>query len=559
MVDVNQSIIFSPCIVSPATPLAEAIMLMTQAKGNHCPVMLYEEPEVVSPVKSQPTSCILVVENESLVGILTERDLVKLAVKTTAFEKTTVRDVMTSPVVTLFYGEFSDLFIAYNLMRRHRIRHLPILNDRGYPLGLVTLSSLRQTLNLGYFLRFRQVNEIMTHHVVWAFPNTPIVELAQIMSVHGISCIVLVEDRGGILIPVGIITERDIVQFQAIALDLQKLTAEQVMSTPLFCLKPEDTLATVHQKMEELRIRRLVVTGKQGELLGLVTESNLSQVLDPIEIYGILEILQHRVTQLEAEKAYLLQKQGIELHEAIEKNQFELYYQPQLNLTTQKIIGAEALIRWHSPERGLVSPAEFIPLAENTGLIIPLGQWILESVCQQIIAWEKSGLNPVQISVNVSSKQFHQANLAEEILATLKKYQVKHQWIKLELTESLLVQNIDIALEQFNILKAAGIKIAIDDFGTGYASLGYLQHFPFDTLKIDRCFVQNIHQNAKSAAIATAIIRMAQQLNFEVIAEGVETAAERDFLYQHGCELIQGYLISRPLPVTEFTNLLISG
>jgi EAL domain-containing protein (putative c-di-GMP-specific phosphodiesterase class I)/CBS domain-containing protein len=559
MVDVSKSISFSPCIVSPVTPLAEAIMLMTQAKGNHCPVMSDEEPEVVLPAKSQPTSCILVVENESLVGILTERDLVKLAVKTTAFEKTTVRDVMTSPVVMLFYREFSDLFIAYNLMRRHRIRHLPILNDRGYPLGLVTLSSLRQTLNLGYFLRFRQVNEIMTHHVVWAFPNTPIVELAQIMSVHRISCIVLVEDRGGILIPVGIITERDIVQFQAIALDLQKLTAEQVMSSPLFCLKPEDTLATVHQKMEQLRIRRLVVTGKEGELLGLVTESNLSQVLDPIEIYGILEILQHRVTQLEAEKAYLLQKQGIELHEAIEKNQFELYYQPQLNLTTQKIIGAEALIRWHSPERGLVSPAEFIPLAENTGLIIPLGQWILESVCQQIIAWEKSGLNPVHISVNVSSKQFQQVNLADNILTTLKKYQVKPQWLKLELTESLLVQNIEIALEQFKILKAAGIKIAIDDFGTGYASLGYLQHFPFDTLKIDRCFVQGIHHNAKSAAITTAIIRMAQQLNFEVIAEGVETAAERDFLYQHGCELIQGYLISRPLPVTEFTNLLISG
>ena len=559
MVDVNKSIIFSPCIVSPVTPLAEAIMLMTQAKGNHCPVMSDKEPEESFTVKSQPTSCILVVENESLVGILTERDLVKLAVKTTAFEKTTVWDVMTSPVVTLLYREFSDLFIAYNLMRRHRIRHLPILNDRGYPLGLVTLSSLRQTLNLGYFLRFRQVNEIMTHHVVWAFPTTPIVELAQIMSVHRISCIVLVEDRGGILTPVGIITERDIVQFQAIALDLQKLTAEQVMSSPLFCLKPEDTLATVHQKMEELRIRRLVVTGIEGELLGLVTESNLSQVLDPIEIYGILEILQHRVTQLEAEKAYLLQKQGIELHEAIEKNQFELYYQPQLNLTTQKIIGAEALIRWHSPERGLVSPAEFIPLAENTGLIIPLGQWILESGCQQIRQWEKLGLTPVAISINLSSKQFQQANLADNILTTLKKYQVKPQWLKLELTESLLVQNIEIALEQFNILKAAGIKIAIDDFGTGYASLGYLQHFPFDTLKIDRCFVQNIHQNAKSAAIATAIIRMAEQLNFEVIAEGVETAAERDFLYQHGCELIQGYLISRPLPVTEFTNLLISG
>ncbi|MEM1172443.1 MAG: EAL domain-containing protein [Cyanobacteria bacterium P01_H01_bin.35] len=166
---------------------------------------------------------------------------------------------------------------------------------------------------------------------------------------------------------------------------------------------------------------------------------------------GLLEILQHRVNQLEEEKALLLQKQGIELHKALEENQFELYYQPQFNLRTKKVFGAEALIRWNSPETARISPAEFIPLAEKTGLIIPLGQWILETACKQIKDWQKEGLLHLQISVNISSKQFHQPNLAQEILNILKKHEIAPQWLKLELTESVLVQDIDMTLEQFKI------------------------------------------------------------------------------------------------------------
>ncbi|MGK7921327.1 MAG: EAL domain-containing protein, partial [Trichodesmium sp.] len=427
---------------------------------------------------------------------------------------------------------------------------------QGYPIGLVTLSSLRETLSPRYFLRFRQVDEVMSRNVLWDVPSTSIMEIARKMVFNQVSCIVLVEHKSDILTPVGIITEKDIVQFQALDMNLKELTAEEVMSSPLFCLKPKDDLLQVYQKMEELRIRRLVITGDKGELLGIITETDLANLIDPIEMSGFLEILQYRVNQLEEDKAFLLQKQGIELNQAIEKKQFELYYQPQFNLSTKKVFGAEALIRWNSPERGIVSPAEFIPLAEKTGLIIPIGQWVLETACKQIKDWQKEGLPHLEISVNISSKQFHQSNLAEEILKILKKYEIEPQWLKLELTESVLVQDIDMTLEQFKMFKAAQIDVSIDDFGTGYASLAYLQHFDFNTLKIDRSFVKDIHQNLKNSAITNAVIRMAKQLNFQVIAEGVETEEESDFLYAHGCELIQGYLISRPLSARDFSKFI---
>ncbi len=554
--NIDKSIIFSPCILKPSTSLNEAISLMTKAKGSSCQVSSSENRMPTSKNLAKNSSCILIVENKKLVGILTERDLVKLTIQGKKLENTAIRELMTTQVVSLPYDEFSDLYIAYNLMRRHRIRHLPILDVHTYPIGLVTLSSLRETLSPRYFLRFRQINEVMTRNVIWDIPSTSVMEIAKKMVFNKVSCVVLVEDKSDILTPVGIITEKDIVQFQALELNLKELTAEQVMSYPLFCLKPEDNLLQVYQKMEELRIRRLVITGEKEELLGVITETDLTNIIDPIEMSGLLEILQHRVNQLEEEKALLLQRQGIELHQALEENQFELYYQPQFNLRTKKVFGAEALIRWNSPERGRVSPAEFIPLAEKTGLIIPLGQWILETACKQIKDWQKEGLPHLEIAVNISSKQFHQPNLAQEILNILTRYEIEPYWLKLELTESVLVQEIDMTLEQFKMLKAAKIDVSIDDFGTGYASLGYLQHFDFNTLKIDRSFVQDIHQNLKNAAITNAIIRMAKQLTFEVIAEGVETQEESDFLYAHGCELIQGYLISRPLSARDFSKFL---
>ena len=552
--DIDQAIIYSPCILDVSTSLNEAVQLMSKSQEIYSELTCktYNYYSHLFSNRKQVNSCILVTKNDSLVGIVTQGDLIELIYSQANFQATTIGEVMTTSLITLPYGEFTDLFIAYNLMRTHSIRHLPILDSKNNILGVVSLSSLRQALHLGHFLRLRQVKEIMSHDVVWATPDTPLIELAQIMSANAVSYVVLAEFQEQRLTPVGIITERDLVKFQAIELNLATIPASKLMSRPLFCLTAEDTLAMAHQKMQELKIGHIVIIGEKRELTGIVTEANLSQVLDHTEIYGVLEILQHRVSQLEQEKAELLRKQGLKLHQAIEKNQFELYYQPQFNLKTKRIIGAEALIRWHCPERGLILPAEFIPLAENTSLIFALGNWLLNDVCRQIIYWQEHNFPVIPISINLSSKQFSHPDLAKDILSSLSHYNIQPNLLKLELTESLLVQNIEITIEQFKALKSVGIGIAIDDFGTGYASLGYLQRFPFDTLKIDRCFIENIHHNAKNAAITNAIINMAKQLHFEVVAEGVETLAERDFLLANGCELIQGYLISKPLPSKQF-------
>ncbi|MGD1714596.1 CBS domain-containing protein [Dapis sp. BLCC M172] len=248
--NIAKSIIFSPCILTPSTSLNEAISLMTKAKGSSCQISYSENRIPASKNIGQISSCILIVENKKLVGIITERDLVKLTIQGKTLQNKTVGELMTSPVVSLLYDEFSDLYIAYSLMRRHRIRHLPILDVQGYPIGLVTLSSLRQILSPRYFFRFRQVDEVMTRHVIWDVPSTSVMEIAKKMVFNQVSCILLVEQKSDILTPLGIITEKDIVQFQALDINLKELTAEQLMSYPLFCLKPEDNLLQVYQKME---------------------------------------------------------------------------------------------------------------------------------------------------------------------------------------------------------------------------------------------------------------------------------------------------------------------
>jgi EAL domain-containing protein (putative c-di-GMP-specific phosphodiesterase class I) len=250
------------------------------------------------------------------------------------------------------------------------------------------------------------------------------------------------------------------------------------------------------------------------------------------------------------------QLQAERIAKALEKGEFLLHYQPQISLQTEEIFGAEVLVRWRSPELGMISPAEFIPVAEETGLIVPLGEWVLHTACLQAKAWQKAGLPPLQIAVNLSSLQFNQTDLIPKISHILSQTELEVGALELELTESMLVQNVETTKNKFQELKALGIQIAIDDFGTGYASLGYLQHFPFDTLKIDQCFVRNIDQNAKNSVITTALIHMAHDLQLTVVAEGVETASEKHFLTQHQCDGMQGYFFSRPLPATEFEKLL---
>ena len=239
----------------------------------------------------------------------------------------------------------------------------------------------------------------------------------------------------------------------------------------------------------------------------------------------------------------------------IQHRQFVLHYQPQVDSTG--VIGAEALLRWEHPERGMVSPAEFIPLAEETGLILPIGLWVLETACTQLTAWAgDSRTRDLQLSVNVSARQFRQADFVDQVHQALKKTTAPAACLKLELTESMVLDDIEDTIKKMQSLKQLGVGFSMDDFGTGYSSLAYLTRLPLDQLKIDRSFVRNLPDNANDAVIAQTIITMAKSLGLNVIAEGVETEAQRQFLELHGCPTYQGFLFSKPVEITQFERLL---
>jgi EAL domain-containing protein (putative c-di-GMP-specific phosphodiesterase class I) len=227
-----------------------------------------------------------------------------------------------------------------------------------------------------------------------------------------------------------------------------------------------------------------------------------------------------------------------------------------VELASGQVTGAEALLRWRHPDYGMVSPAEFIPLAEETGLILPLGEWVLQAACKQASAWVKQGLTAVSMAVNLSARQFHSQNLANLCQRALGEAGLEPGYLELELTESAVMQNVEEAIETLQELKAIGLRLAMDDFGTGYSSLSYLKRFPIDSLKIDQSFVRNITTDPDDAAIAVTVIAMAHTLKLRVVAEGVETKQQLDFLRAHGCHEAQGYYLSRPLPAAEVTSLL---
>lgn len=250
-----------------------------------------------------------------------------------------------------------------------------------------------------------------------------------------------------------------------------------------------------------------------------------------------------------------LQRQT-ELREAVRCSQFVLYFQPQLDLKTGRIFAAEALVRWEHPEKGLVPPALFIPLAEETGLIVPLGDWVLHAACRQAKAWHDAGLPEISISVNVSARQFNEADWVDRVAHALDESGLDACYLELELTESLIMQDVKKAVGTMHQLEALGVRLAIDDFGTGYSSLSSLKSFPVDRLKIDKSFVQDLPHDGDDRAIAAAIISLAQNLDLKVIAEGVETAEQVAFLREAGCDEIQGYFLSRPVTTKIFEGLL---
>jgi diguanylate cyclase (GGDEF)-like protein len=247
------------------------------------------------------------------------------------------------------------------------------------------------------------------------------------------------------------------------------------------------------------------------------------------------------------------------IRRGLANREFVVYFQPKIDLNNSRVAGMEALVRWRDPERGLVSPSEFIPVAEESGLIEQIGQWVLEETCMHNRRWQVEGLPPVRASVNVSARQFHNRNFVALVEDVLARTGLDPRWLELEITESMLMGDIEAIIQRMEDIRRIGVSLSIDDFGTGYSSLAYLSRFPITTLKIDRAFIADVQTNPHTAEIARAIIGLSRGLDLEVVAEGAEVIEQIDFLRAHGCELVQGFYYSRPLPAEEFALMLRDG
>jgi diguanylate cyclase len=244
------------------------------------------------------------------------------------------------------------------------------------------------------------------------------------------------------------------------------------------------------------------------------------------------------------------------LRKALERGELCLYYQPKVDLHGKHVVGLEALLRWNHPELGLVSPLEFIPVAEESGLIVPIGRWVLRTACQQVAMWRDAGLGAIHVSVNLSARQTKDSHLMQDIVAALRDAGMESNQLELEITETVLMENVHANVDLLNRLQTEGIRLSIDDFGTGYSSMAYLKRFPIDQVKIDRTFVRDIPGDGDDEAITTAIIAMAHSLGLSVVAEGVETEAQLQFLRAAGCDIMQGFYFAQPMPVEDTTTFL---
>jgi diguanylate cyclase (GGDEF)-like protein len=259
----------------------------------------------------------------------------------------------------------------------------------------------------------------------------------------------------------------------------------------------------------------------------------------------------------ESIKAHSLERLALEtsLRRALERGEFMLHYQAKLDLKTRAITGVEALLRWNHPDLGMVSPAQFIPLAEETGLIVPIGRWVLNTACMQHMEWRKAGLAPMRVAVNLSARQFADDSLVEDVAKALANSGMEGEWLELELTESMVMHNHERAIRMLFAIKALGVRLAIDYFGVGYSSLAQIKRFPIDTLKVDRAFIRDLPHNAEDRAITQAVIAMGRTLSLTVIAEGVETQEQEDFLRDNACDETQGFYFSKPISPEDFVAL----
>jgi EAL domain-containing protein (putative c-di-GMP-specific phosphodiesterase class I)/DNA-binding NarL/FixJ family response regulator len=394
--------------------------------------------------------------------------------------------------------------------------------------------------------------------------------LVQLLESHSYRVIVAENGRFGVQMALSEIPDLILCDVQMPELDgydvLRTLRQNSLAATiPFIFLTAQSAKTDFRRGMELGADDYLTKPFTKAELLGAIASrvSKRQTITQPLTV--ALHQAEARLKDLanDSTKVCVLspEKLALEalLRHALAQGEFQVYYQPQVNIATGQVIGAEALVRWQNPDRGIISPAEFIPLAEETGLIIQIGEWVLLSACAQAASWLAAGFSPFTISVNLSARQLSDPELKARIVQILETTGLEPANLELEMTESALVENATVAGATLNELKALGIRIAIDDFGTGYATLGYLKQFAFDSLKIDRIFVRNASEDAQNAAITTAVILLGHSLNMTVIAEGVETEAELAFLKQHQCDIMQGYLFSRPEPAAIIESMLIAN
>lgn len=305
--DIESAIARSPLIIAPDTLLTDAIALMGQTQGFSCKISDDNNAEFQVASNSRFSCALIIIEGE-LQGILTERDIVKLTAAKLAFDSVVVAEVMTKPVITLAKSSLKDIFAALFLFRRYRIRHLPIVDQSNQLIGIMSPETIRQAMRPANLLKLRRVADVMSKNVIHALTTDTVLHLAQLMTQHRVSCVIITEadEQENILVPVGIITERDILQFQCLEAKLDNLEAGDVMSSPLFILSPEDSLLAAHQEMQRRHVRRLVVSWNWGQGLGIITQTSMLRIFDPMEMYSVIETLQSTVEQLEGEKAELL-------------------------------------------------------------------------------------------------------------------------------------------------------------------------------------------------------------------------------------------------------------
>ncbi len=394
--------------------------------------------------------------------------------------------------------------------------------------------------------------------------------LLQLLESHSYRVIVAENGRFGVQMALAEIPDLILCDVQMPELDgydvLRTLRQNSLAATiPFIFLTAQSDKTDFRRGMELGADDYLTKPFTKAELLGAIASrvSKRQTITQPLTIAlhqaeARLKDLANDSTNVSALSPEKLALEAL-LRRALAQGEFQVYYQPQVNIATGQVIGAEALVRWQNPDRGIISPAEFIPLAEETGLIIQIGEWVLLSACAQAASWLAAGFSPFTISVNLSARQLSDPELKARIVQILETTGLEPANLELEMTESALVENATVAGATLNELKALGIRIAIDDFGTGYATLGYLKQFAFDSLKIDRIFVRNANEDAQNAAITTAVILLGHSLKMTVIAEGVETEAELAFLKQHQCDIMQGYLFSRPEPAPIIESMLVAA